>query len=563
MKNVSSRMKTASKSGGKHLVVHALLMATLPLWEQLYDRAEFYPIGVGILLLGLCCVFRFMRRPFVSLPRTDGMFVLCLLYVVGRSVCQGDTALGTWFLFLYAGMVYVTARLADRKGRKALLYGLWAGGILQGILVWLQYAGVCASSHRWFECTGSFLNPAPLGGWLAISMAVALHMLTYRRTSLSWKLTGWATVLLMGSALVVADSRSAFLSFGIMAMMLVMEKARIRCGWRWTVIVGATLIAVLPLYLYRRSSADARVFIWKVCTEMVKDAPLFGHGTEGVKRNYMHYQAEYLAEEGTAYERVQATDNILAFNEGLRTACEYGLVGLCLTALLLTMAWRESTPGNPFRHLFVGMLVFSCFSYPLSVFSLLTLSFLIMGCLPAKLFKRMDVRKRMAIGLLAIPMLLGAGYVVFGNRATHALDYFYWDEKSEAEWRRYYPLLHNECEPVSRYAHSLVLNGEYASAIEPLEQLIKFSPTVEIYCDLGYCYQSVGKVTDAESCYRYASALAPGRIIPHYRLFCLYRLQKDWKRMCEEGEYILTMDVKIENEKVKRIREEVRMMLLK
>ena len=551
-------MKTTSRFGGKRQVLHALLIATLPLWERLYNHTDFYPIGIGIWVTGLICVFRLWRNPTIHLSLTDGAAFFCLAFFAVRTVHPESPVFSEWIMVLYAAMVYMLARLADKEARNSLCYGLWLGGILQSVLVWLQVSGVCSSQHRWFDATGSFLNPAPLGAWLALAMLVAFRILLYSRLTLRRKLVGWTSLLMMGGALVIADSRSAFLSLGVGAIMIWMERVRVRYSWHWAAMIVAILIVILPLYKYRQSSADARIFIWKVCAEMVKDAPLWGHGPQGVKRNYMHYQTSYLETQGTAEERIQATDNVFAFNEGLRTCCEYGLVGLLLVVLVLFFAWRESKPENPFRHLLVGWLVFSCFSYPMSVFSLITVFILMVGCLPDVATYKLHANKRKGAWIMGTFMFVGMVYLCIYRDASRSLDYLIWEKDAEEKWQRYYPMLRNEKDFVSRYANTLFLNGEYETAIEPLHRLTRMAPTVEVFCNLGYCLQQKDNAEGAEACFRYASSMAPGRIIPHYRLFCLYRSLKDKDRMKEEGQRIMGMEVKIENERVKRIRHEVR-----
>ena len=551
-------MKTAVRCGG------SLTVALLPLVERLYDTSDYLPLGIGIGLCAVCNMLLLVRRPLVGLTRTDVAACLCLLYLMGRAAFCGTTSLASCFLFLYASLLYVTARLADGAQRCTLLYGLMLGGVLQAVIAWLQYFGIIPSMHSLFACTGTFLNPAPLGGWLSMGMIAAFGLWKEGRAfSRRTRTVLVLALLLMGSALVLADSRASWVACGVVLLLVPVKKWLSACRCRWIILALVVLLSALPLYLYRRASADSRLFIWKVGTEMVQDAPLFGQGPQGVKRCYMHFQADCLESQGTVHERLQATDNSLAFNEGIRILCEYGFVGAMLMLPFLLLAWREDRRGSPFRYLLLGWLVFSCFSYPSEVFPLLSVFFLVLGCLPSQSCRGFHIKKQLAVWLFFVPLLLGLVYVYVGYRANCALDRFYWDEEAEAEWQRCYPLFQNEREPVSRYAHTLVLSGEYASAISPLEQLIKLSPTVEIYCDLGYCYQSVGEVAKAESCYRYASSMAPGRILPHYRLFRLYRSQKDWKRMREEGGYILTMDVKIENEKVKWIREEVEVALRK
>ena len=158
-------MKTTSRFGGKRQVLYALLTATLPLWERLYNHTDFYPIGIGILTAAWIGVYRFWRNPVIGLSLTDKAAFFCLAFFAARTVHPENPVFSEWFMVLYAAMVYMLARLADKEARNALCYGLWLGGVLQSVFVWLQVSGVCTSQHRWFDATGSFLNPAPLGAW--------------------------------------------------------------------------------------------------------------------------------------------------------------------------------------------------------------------------------------------------------------------------------------------------------------------------------------------------------------------------------------------------------------
>ena len=546
-------MKAAIRYGG------SLLLVLLPFFERLYDTSAYLPLGIGVGLCAACCVFRLVRNEVVCLTKTDLAAGLCLLYPVGRAVFCETTSPASFFLFLYAALLYVWARLVGERQHGFLLFGLVAGGVLQAVIAWLQYIKIIPSMHGMFTCTGTFLHPAPLGGWLSMGMIAAWSLwMDAKGFSRKTKVLVGISLLLIGSALILTDSRASWVACSVTFLLMCMKRRTIS-GWhQWVVFILLVFVLSLALYRYRRPSADARLFIWKVCTEMAKESPIFGHGPQGIKRCYMHFQADYLAEHGTEHEQVQATDNSLAFNEGVRIVCEYGLVGCLLMFLLLVLAWMESRRGSLFKWLLLGLLVFSLFSYPSEVFSLLSVFFLVLGCLPNGTGKSIRMNKRLSMWLFSVPILSGLIYVYVGHRANHALDHFCWDEDAEKEWLHCYPLFRNECEPVSRYAHTLVLNGEYESAIEPLEQMTMLAPTVEIYCDLGYCYQYVGEPVKAESCYRYALSMAPGRIMPHYRLFCLYRSLGNQEKMHEAGLRILSMKVKIENDKVRQIRREVK-----
>ena len=374
----------------------------------------------------------------------------------------------------------------------------------------------------------------------------------------------WDVLLLIQScAWLMADSRAAWLAVGIGISKMLLQKRQVVVRRQILLLTLSLVLLAIPIYLYKRSSADARFFIWKICTEMIQDAPLYGHGPQGVSHNFMHYQKLYLDEQGNDGEKLQATDNRLAFNEGVRLLCEYGICGVLLMGGLLVVVGRSApSTKHPCLYLLVGFLLFSCFSYPSEIFSLSSLFMLLLGSLPQQRFKRkIIVRCRYLIGVLVLLAGTSFIYAFMCIRIDYALNHYYWDEKEEKLLSDYYTYFSCEHELVSRYARSLYLAGEYETAIHPLTRMTQLTPTVEIYCDLGYSHQQLGNFQQAEECFRYAVAMVPGRMTPHYYLFKLLHSSGDKERAFQEGKHILQMKVKIENKEVERMRQEVKSIL--
>ena len=80
----------------------------------------------------------------------------------------------------------------------------------------------------------------------------------------------------------------------------------------------------------KKDSADGRLLIWKVTTEMIAKKPLIGHGTNGFEANYMNYQADYFSENNNPKEALLAGNNKYAFNIFLKILSEYGLIGFII-----------------------------------------------------------------------------------------------------------------------------------------------------------------------------------------------------------------------------------------
>lgn len=96
-------------------------------------------------------------------------------------------------------------------------------------------------------------------------------------------------------------------------------------------IVSLSLIIILVGgYWVKKDSADGRLLIWNCAWEMIKDAPLTGHGSGSFRAHYMDYQAAYI-EAHPDNHYVTLADNVLSpFNEYIHFTLNFRLIGLFL-----------------------------------------------------------------------------------------------------------------------------------------------------------------------------------------------------------------------------------------
>lgn len=486
---------------------------------------------------------------------------LLTAYLLLRTICSEAVTLTQLLLLSAFPLLYLLGRWLTQQGKRILLWVIILSGVWQAAVAWLQLLGYLSSRHSQFACTGSFATPGPLGGWLTLCIAAIVALFAYGGVAI--KRFRWPILfclLIMLPIWVMADSRAAWLSLAVGLLLMWMEKhglSRIKQG---VVTMAFAALLLLPAYLYRPQSADSRLFIWKVCMEMVKDKPFLGEGPQGVQRNYMHYQADYLANKGNTEEQWAATTNMYAFNEPLRVTCEYGLVGLLLWLFVLGQVWRVAGRNNPFLLLLTVILLFSLFSYPFSLWPFQLLFALLLGAVTRNNIVMPAFRVK-AFGVSLLLCIMLTIHHLFYSRVERAIDYCYWEEAEADFLRRYYPLFAYEKELSSRYARTLFVAGEYQKAIPALQQMIRVAPTSEIYCDLGTACMHVGDATLAEKYYLHAAALTPSLLSPHYHLFMLYHSMNQPEKAVAKGHEILQKRVKIENRQTKEMREEVRRIL--
>lgn len=451
-----------------------------------------------------------------------------------------------------------------------LVKGAIAFACLQATIIYLQMIGLASSNHNTFSVTGTFDNPAPVGGLLAICASLALHQSFYSPKRFPW---GVITCYLL-LACVLTDSRAALLGFIVATVVVLFVRFRIPNKLlRRTIHIGLPFLGLLlitGLYQYRPQSANGRLLIWKICIKhIIAEKPLLGHSIDGFHREYMPAQADYFASGcATEAETLLAADNTFPFNEFVRIACEFGIIGVLLTIIVLSVivySGKEefsTLRGAAITALVCG-IVFACFSYPLDVPVLrLLYAILILCALPP--LKLSECRRRMlyfCIGIVAIVFIGGrtSSYIHF-HRMDRALTKLLVsdDRANKAYIKESIANFADNERILSKYAYILYEKGQYKEAIPILEQSISLFPTAEKILDLGDAYKEVKIYGKAIECYRTASYMLPAYVTPPYKLFCLYNQLGINDKAVEYARQINSMKAKVENRRAMNIKKEAK-----
>ena len=260
----------------------------------------------------------------VKITTTDIGFTLYLTYGVLRLNIFKET-FDPITLCEWSGLtaIYISTRWGKPKFVTWLLYALLVGGIIQALIGLCQFAGILESNNTTFKITGSFMNPEPYGGFLALSTIVCLS--TWKKETYTW--TGFhlllpCILLLLTTTLILSDSRAAWLAVFVSSCFLFIKRNTPYHHWHMKLVVGllATLL-VVALYYYKKPSADVRLLTWNSSSLMFLDKPILGHGIGSFPANYMLYQAQFLNEHPGEEWEIIADNNITAFNEFIHLAC--------------------------------------------------------------------------------------------------------------------------------------------------------------------------------------------------------------------------------------------------
>ena len=498
----------------------------------------------------------------VVLFSTGCIAITCLLQIWGRTSWKQIfsfphfSAYVSWSLILFGGV--------------EAIWGL------------RQLYGFSASGHFRYALTGSFFNPGPYAGYLAMVLPLCLHHFV-RFRDWKWLITslkieraaaGVVGVLIL-CVLPATMSRSAWVA------------ALIGCGWvmymhrdsrKWKLLwrrykkryvswgIGIFLVLIVGgagAFFLKPDSALGRLFLWKITCQAIANHP-WGCD-KGFAFAYGEAQEAYFSKGDYAeWEERVAGSPEYAFNEYLELTLTQG-PAICIMLIVITFACLWA--GTQFRRYgvcgaIVTLLVFSFSSYPMH--------------LPAFIVAYVCLLLACGIGdIIAKPVILSACLIIWtggfhdkwqqekdacrdwvnARILYHAGAY----TAANAAYDKLYPQLREKGTFLFEYGHSLHKAGFYNESNKYLDKAL-------VYCADPMILNVIGKNYQALRCYNWAEELLlasvhrlPGRTYPYYLLAKLYAEPEFLNReKFEEMKRIVLMKApKIHSTAIEEMRREV------
>jgi len=276
---------------------------------------------------------------------------LSVVYVTGSLLIRENEYVDNATLYKWSAVLLGYAWARTFPGKEIILYLLVVSGVEEAVTGILQQGGWIESLHPFFDSTGHLGNPGPLGGYLAVCLTIAMHLLKHALTKKKKKqgIGLLAAIAILSIGIVLSDSRAAWLGIIVGSLFLV-PSASLKPLLKIKPIVlciGLLLLSGTLLYSYRPLSAHARLLIWKVSTNMVLDRPFTGHGWGSFQHKYMVYQAKYFEEESSDKELLLADNVAHTYNDWLHLTVETGFIGLALALWVLFNLYRKKPADNP------------------------------------------------------------------------------------------------------------------------------------------------------------------------------------------------------------------------
>ena len=523
---------------------------------------------------------KMLQKIYISFLFLAVVFWLTMNYGIGVS-CDEVHQIYQWRQFclrgiITGGILIIFSFILQPKTIVSIIeFSIIAVCTVEAVYSLLQLYGVLPSLHGIFKVTGSFYNPGPLGGFIAVSIPILLHKIFESDTNKTAKHILYTALIINAIALPSTLSRTAWIAAIISTIYISVGNGKlvgvqaalpayikIRPKYLLLIFTFFCIVGAVFLWHIKRDSALGRLLLWKISALAIADAPILGSGNFAAA--YGAAQEKYFANnDASISEKLAAGAPDYAFNEYLQIGVEYGLLVLIFEVLILGLIIRKSYREKTFglSGALIAIMVFAFASYPLHLPVFVAVAILI--------FFGIIINNSQKIFAITVPIAV----VLFSSFNLSSLN-----QKSTnvSSWSRMQTLYRNKCygDVVNRYStiydsmswnprfvyeygHSLYKSKQYEAAIPILENAARLSADPMILNIIGECHQALHQFTAAESYYRRAANRIPSRLYPHYLLYFLYCDMGNDSLRRIEYENVMNMTIKTESPATRDLRKKV------
>ena len=482
------------------------------------------------------------------------------------------------------------------KCKMLVLSGLLVWGMVEAVWGLGQLYGHFPTKHFLFKTTGSFFNPGPYGGFIALMLPLSLYYWLLYKYKNGWiahafLFAGVVCMLVLPATL----SRTAWIATMAGCLVVLLSNRKIIIKLRQlrnrhkkvsviilTVVILCMVIAGYGIYHLKKDSADGRLFMWKITALAIQDSPMKGTGLGGFPAAYGKAQMEYFKEgSGSKTEKLVAGSPEYAFNEYLQIFLEQGLFGFILFLLLSLLIIRSGIVNKQAGAAgsFIALSVFAFASYPYQLWQF-PVVWVLLGTACTAGSRNKDIPayqsgwRRTVLSLLAMGVLFTASGLCASRQKVYIQAKKEWKklqplysmkayESVADSYTKLYPLLNHEPKFVFEYGMILNAVGQKEEANTVLDRGLERSCDPMFYNVKGRNYREMGEYEKAESCYIISTRLLPERIYPYYLLTKLYADTANYQpeKMCGAAIAVLEKEPKVHSLAIREMRDEVKKIL--
>ncbi|SDB79667.1 O-antigen ligase [Bacteroides ovatus] len=456
--------------------------------------------------------------------------VLCLVSVFGYSKGMTDPYIVPKWCFTCLVLLFgIIILLVKCSFGKALYWDvLVCSYIIGGICVFQSLYGIA----QWFQIillqhnckvVGSFDNSAGFAACLCSGFPFVLLCIKAMKGQKQRIVMGLLNFIFVLSLLVSA-SRSGLIAITVIISIVLYKYIHIRKKRKIGLFICTLFLFLVGSYFLKKDSADGRLLIWKCSWEMIKEAPLGGHGVDSFRKYYMDYQSTYFERNPNSKFAILADNVQSPFNEYLSIVLNFGFLGLLallvILGLLFYCYYKKPKLEKKIAMLSIlSISVFSIFSYPFTYPFVWVIIFFCIYIIIKDIFRfRMAAFYRNILrGIVLIVCFLFLHSLCRRIKAEYQ-----WCEASRlyniSDFEKLLPILGKDPYFLYNYAVMLYSTNHQEESLEVALLCSKQWTDYDLELLLGDIYVYKKEYALAEFYYKKAAYMCPCRFIPLYKL---------------------------------------------
>ena len=491
---------------------------------------------------------------------------VCLLFT--RQIENYFTShyIAVFVLFIVLSVCFSNNLINKSSINKFLVYF----AVCESVVCFVQFFGF-STADKIFAISGTNDNPNIAAMFLVMVFPAVIEDFKQRNKYISIFIS-----IILIAALILLKSRTAYIGLVVLTItysIYYLSKINKILVYICVIFCIAGVVIFAPkLYGFKQNSADGRLFVWKVSTQMIAEKPLgYGYGmTQGA---YNAAQAHYFeTRETTKTEQQNAGYTHHILNDYIEMAVQGGIAGgLLYLAFIVSLIYFGLRQKKKPVFALSGIIAFAAMGLTnfafYSVFAAMVFVFYAASSTQSTRItriKRIYTDNKIIRNVLLFVVLVAVICISLQIRSQFILTKIN-ENLKEKDFANAKILTNKTFHFVGSselYYRSLgnvyLSDKDYITAKSYYEQARKFAPFPEIIMRKAYCEMQVKNYEQAEGDLILAANIQPALFQPHYSLMMLYLQTKNFRQAKVKAEYILEKDVKIPSEKVDYYKEQAK-----
>ncbi len=476
-------------------------------------------------------------------------------------------------IFVVASHFYKDITLMNRSNYFVVLstVALLLLGLGESLYGWLQLLDVASSNHARYPSTGTFYNPGPFCGFLALLSPLALFHILNKANRVLYMLS-CAYLVVAVTLMPSLMGRTGWIAAVAGSVYVMYLSGKIRTPKPSVLFGGSVVLVVLGILLFfmKPMSALGRFLIWRNGVSAMMQYPVTGVGWDNVAGALGDAQERFFEAHPDSILGGVAGAPEYAFNEFLQIGIAYGIVVLCMfiLVLLFSIKWSIKSGNYGIAGSLSAFIVICLSSYPLQFpeyiicVGLMTLmSISICGSLP--------VAVKVLFSTVIVSLTVGVS-IGLNIRKDAISDW------NKAKYIYQYRLNDRDCHQLDSLAYTQGWNAgllfDYGKALRQKKMYEKSNSILftgsrcssdpMFFNLMGRNFHDMGNFDRAEYFLRRSVTRLPGRMYPYYLLAKLYADSAffDPEKFQAVYSQVMNMKTKIESPATRQMKEELHRM---